>query len=112
MFKNFIKYYFRNLFRRKLFSFINITGLAFGIAFIILIGQYIYFEFSYNKEIKDVDNIYRLVDNEGKNYGLDYRTKDLILEKIPGVEGACLLNKYGIDLNINDKVFQIKDMLV
>ena len=98
--------------RRKLFSFINITGLAFGIAFIILIGQYIYFELSYNKGIKDVDDIYRLVDNDGKNYNLDYRTKDLILEKVPGVRDACLLNKYGIDLNVNDKVFQIKDMLV
>jgi putative ABC transport system permease protein len=112
VFKYFIKQYFRSIFRRKLFSFINIIGLAFAIAFIILIGQFIYFELSYNEGFKDLDNMYRLVDNEGKNYNLDYRTKDLILEKIPGVKDACLLNRFGIDLNVNEKVFRIEDMLI
>ena len=41
MFINLLKHYLRSITRRKLFSFINITGLAFSIAFLVLIGQFI-----------------------------------------------------------------------
>ena len=38
MFKNYLKTAFRNLSRNKVFSFINIAGLAIGMAAAILIG--------------------------------------------------------------------------
>ena len=53
MFLYSLKYYIRGLLRRKLFSFINIPGRAFGIAFMTLIGQFIYYEFSYNRSIEN-----------------------------------------------------------
>ena len=37
MFKNYVKVALRNLWKRKLYSFINITGLAIGIAACLLI---------------------------------------------------------------------------
>jgi putative ABC transport system permease protein len=112
MFTHLLKYYLRTISKRKLFSFINISGLAFGIAFILLIGQYIYTESNYNQDINNVSNIYRLIDDNNKNYGIDYRTKDLILENIPEVKNVSVLNRYGIEANVDNKIFHINDMLV
>lgn len=107
-----IKQYLRSISRRKLFSFINITGLAFGIAFMILIGQFVYYEFNYNTGLKNIDNIYRLINADENNYDADYRIKDQILESVPGVKNVSILNRFGTDANAGGKVFQIKDMLV
>jgi putative ABC transport system permease protein len=112
MILNYLKFYFRSINRRKLFSFINISGLAFGTAFIILIGQFIYNEFSVNRGLDNVENIYRLVDVGGDNYNIDYRIKDLILEKIPGVKNICMLNKTATDLNIGNDFHKIDNLLV
>ncbi len=48
MLKNYLKVAFRNLVRNKVYSFINITGLAVGLAVAILIGLWIWDELSYN----------------------------------------------------------------
>ena len=60
MFTNFFKIAFRNLARNKVFSFINIFGLAAGLATCLLIILYITDELSYDKHHKDADRIYRL----------------------------------------------------
>ena len=48
MFKNYLKVAFRNLFKEKVFSCINVFGLAIGIASFLLILQYVVFERSYD----------------------------------------------------------------
>ncbi len=88
------------------------AGLAFGIAFIVLIGQYIYFENSYNRDLPNIDNIYRLADGTSKDYNLDYRIKDRILESVPGVKDVCLLNHFGIDVYAENRSFSLKHMLM
>ncbi len=60
MFKNYLKIAVRNLFNQKVYSFINIFGLAFGLAACILVGLYILQEFSYDNYHTDAENIYRL----------------------------------------------------
>ena len=60
MFTNFIKVAFRNLTRNKVFSFINIFGLAAGLATCLLIILYITDELGYDKNFKDADRIYRV----------------------------------------------------
>lgn len=59
MFKNYIKIAARNLFKQKLHSIINITGLSFGIASCILIYLYVRNEWSYDKFHEKADNLYR-----------------------------------------------------
>lgn len=54
----------RNLWRQKLYSFINIFGLALGIAAFLLILEYISFEKSVNGFHKDLGSTYRLI-NQG-----------------------------------------------
>jgi ABC-type antimicrobial peptide transport system permease subunit len=61
MFQNYFKVGFRNLFRNKAYSFINISGLAVGMAVAIMIGLWIYDELSYNKYHKNYDRIGRVM---------------------------------------------------
>lgn len=50
----------RNLMKRKVFSFINIFGLAVGMASALLILTYVAFEFSFDKMHSKSDRIYRV----------------------------------------------------
>jgi len=71
MLLNFITIAYRNLFRHKMFSFINIVGLAFGIAASLLLLQYISFELSYDDFLTNTDNIYRIRHDTYKNGALE-----------------------------------------
>ena len=66
MLKNYLKIGFRNLWRNKLYSIINITGLAMGIAAFLLILEYVSFERSVNKFHKNVSGMYRLLNENSK----------------------------------------------
>jgi len=61
MLKNYFKIAFRNLLRYKGFSFINIFGLATGMACSLLIFLFVKDEISYDSFHKDSENIYRIV---------------------------------------------------
>ena len=61
MIKSFLKIALRNLLRHKVFSFINIMGLAVGMAACFLIFLYVSFEQSYDSFHSKAPNIYRLV---------------------------------------------------
>lgn len=67
MFKNYLKIALRNLKRDKIYSFINIFGLAIGIACCLLILLFINSEIDYDSFHEKADRIYR-VNNELK-YG-------------------------------------------
>jgi putative ABC transport system permease protein len=57
MFKNYFKIAWRNLWRNKGLSFINIFGLAIGMAFAMLIGLWIQYEISFDSFHKNRDRI-------------------------------------------------------
>ena len=60
MLKNYIKIAFRNLFRKKLYSFLNITGLAIGFACSFLLLFYIQDELSFDRFHEKGDRIFRV----------------------------------------------------
>jgi putative ABC transport system permease protein len=60
MFKNYFKIAFRNLWRNKGFSAINIFGLAIGLAVCLLITLFVVDELSYDKYNLNADRIYRV----------------------------------------------------
>ena len=60
MIRNYFKIAFRNLARNKAFSFINIFGLAVGLATCMLIMLYIFSELGYDQHNKDAASIYRV----------------------------------------------------
>ncbi|NUM80558.1 ABC transporter permease [bacterium] len=61
MFENYIKVALRNLIRGKLYSFINITGLAIGISCFMLIFLFIQDELRFDRFHSKADRIYRVV---------------------------------------------------
>ncbi|MFC1724778.1 ABC transporter permease [candidate division KSB1 bacterium] len=66
MFKNYFKIAFRNIKRQKAYSFINISGLALGMACCILILLWVQDELSYDKFHENFKNIYRVMSEGGK----------------------------------------------
>src|SRR3982074_1700187 len=60
MFKSYLTTAWRNIKKNKIFSFINIAGLAIGMAACLLILQYVNFELSYDQFNKNISDIYRV----------------------------------------------------
>ncbi len=67
MFKNYIKIAFRNIIKNKVYSFINITGLAIGIAGSLLILVYVAGQLSYESMHENRDRIVRVSVQFGKD---------------------------------------------
>src|SRR6202012_3824744 len=73
MFKNYLLVAFRNLTKNKGFSFINISGLAIGMAACLLILQYVSFELSFDNFHVKKDRIYRINQDRYDNGKLSTR---------------------------------------
>ncbi len=58
MLKNYFIIAWRNIFRHKFYSLVNIIGLSAGIAFAFLTGGYVWNELQVNAHIADADNQY------------------------------------------------------
>ena len=69
MFKNYLKVAFRKMLRQKIFSLINISGLAIGMAICILILLWVQDELNYDRFHTNAENIVRVVMND-QNYGI------------------------------------------
>lgn len=67
MFRNYLKVSFRNIFKNKGYSLINITGLATGLAVAILISLWIWDELSHNKYHKHYDRIAQVMQHQNFN---------------------------------------------
>jgi len=91
MLKNYFKIAFRNLWRNKIFTAINMAGLAVGLAVFLLIFEFIAFEWSTNRFHKNYDELYRLAitDKTGNNsYYVPPGFAPMLRDKIAGVEAA------------------------
>jgi putative ABC transport system permease protein len=60
MFRNYLKIAFRNLWRQKGYSFINISGLTIGLVCTLLIILYVMDELSFDRHFENADRIYRV----------------------------------------------------
>src|SRR6516162_2657097 len=61
MIKNYLRIAFRNLWKHRVFSFINIMGLTVGMTACFLIFLYVKFELSYDSFHSKANRIYRIV---------------------------------------------------
>ncbi|MCC6287056.1 MAG: ABC transporter permease [Chitinophagaceae bacterium] len=57
----FLKSAYRSLLKNKVFSILNISGLAIGMAACFFIFQYVYYERSYESYNPNAANIYRVL---------------------------------------------------
>ena len=67
MIRNYLKIAWRNLAKNKIYSFINILGLATGMAVAILIGLWIYDELSYNTYHQSYDRVAQVRQKQTSN---------------------------------------------
>jgi putative ABC transport system permease protein len=67
MFKNYLVLAFRNLLKRKLYSFINIFGLATGVAVCLVILKYVDFQLSYDDFQQNASSLYRTITTNFRN---------------------------------------------
>ncbi|MCB2195657.1 MAG: ABC transporter permease [Bacteroidetes bacterium] len=95
MFRNYIKVALRNLFRNKIYSLINILGLAVGLAATILLFLYVRLELSYDKHFKEHEQIYRVLSHSTRagEQEIDmpitlYEIPEEVTSKIPEVAYA------------------------
>jgi len=67
MIKNYFKIAWRNLLKNRLFSFINIGGLAIGMAVSFMLLIYVYNEFSFDKNNINASRLYKVMRNQPSN---------------------------------------------
>lgn len=79
MFQNNFKFAIRNFWRHKIYSAINVSGLAISMACCILIFRYVQFELAFDKHHRHFNQIYRLLEGS-----------ELTGEKSAVMEGALL----------------------
>jgi putative ABC transport system permease protein len=96
---NYIKIAWRNLTKQKLYSAINISGLAVGLAVCMMIMMYVTHEMSYDGFHQNVKNIFMLTEQmnmQGQQINIErmsYATGTIISQRVPGVNGCTRIYK-------------------
>jgi putative ABC transport system permease protein len=96
MFKNNLKIAWRNLLKSKTYSFINIAGLAAGMAVAMIIGLWISDELSANRLFKNYDTIYQVMMHQtfdgkrGTQTALPYPIGEELKAKFPDMKGVAM----------------------
>jgi predicted permease len=95
MFTNYIKITLRNLWKNKGYSFLNIAGLAIGIACAALIFLWVEDELDYNHYFSNRDNLYKVKDHQtydGTTFTFDATPGPLaagMKAEIPGIKNTA-----------------------
>jgi putative ABC transport system permease protein len=91
MLENYLKIAWRNLIKNRMHSFINIAGLAVGMAVAMLIGLWIWDELSFNKSFQNYDRIAQVMQHQTFNGDVNSQTP------VPYLMGDELKKNYGSD---------------
>jgi putative ABC transport system permease protein len=113
MIKNYFKIAWRNLWKNKGYSLINIGGLAVGMAVAMLIGLWMYDELSANKQHKNYNSIYQVMmyqtfnGQRGAQYALPYPMGEELKNKYPDFKAVAMCD-WGSNgsLVVDNKKFQ------
>jgi len=111
MIKNYFKIAWRNLWKNKGFSFINIAGLATGMCGAILIFTWIQNELSFDQFHKNADDLYKVWNRSDKDAGNNVYTWDVtaapiapeLKQKFPEVKATARVYWP------NDRLFNYKE---
>jgi ABC-type antimicrobial peptide transport system permease subunit len=110
MLKNYFRIAWRNISRHKVYTAINVTGLAMGICACIVIYLITDFEFSFDRDHPDRDRIYRIVGEakmpDGNTFFLNSVLGDMgmggLETQIPGFETKAAFYDYTAGVSIPD----------
>lgn len=106
---NYIKIALRQLYKNKVFSIINITGLTLGFLCFIILGLYVHDELSFDTFHKDADRTYRVLQHEKQDNGEDRHVGSVaallasnLKTQFPEVEDALRIYSIGRSTVGND----------
>jgi len=111
MFRNYLLVTFRNLWKNKIFTLINIVGLGIALSVCIVAFFNHIFNYEFDRFNENFNEIYRVNcfrDMEGREqeYGISPSTLGLqIKQDIPGVFRAARLQRTGSPVKVGDNVF-------
>ena len=119
MIGSYIKTSRRNLLHNKLFSFINIVGLAISMSVGLLLIAFLLDLYSYDRFHENGETIYRITSvrtfngDRGKFATTSIKAGKLIRQKVPidqyaGAEVAILRNDFSQDATVGDNIIPIK----
>jgi putative ABC transport system permease protein len=98
MLRNYIKIAFRSLIKNSAYSFINIGGLAIGLASSILILLWVVDEYSYDRFHQNYNSIYKLYQSQqwaqgiGTGNAMPYPMKEAIMNKSSQIKSVVMTN--------------------
>lgn len=117
MFRNYFKTSLRSIARNRLFSFINVFGLAVSMSVCLLMITILTEVKSYDSFHTDASDIYRITNNykylDMQDYSLFASTSVIagkrLKEEIPGIEAATLMRRnFGGDFEIEKQKFALR----
>lgn len=116
---NYLKVAFRNIFRSKFYSFINISSITIGIVVSVMVLQYFFYETNYDAFYEDNDRVYRIITNVYNKEGvLNFVSAtnfpalaSTLLEEAPTVEAATNITGTQVLMRRNDNIFQETGMV-
>lgn len=119
MIKNYFKTAFRNLWKNKASSFINIFGLTIGLCSCLLIGLYIQHELSYDNFQVKGDRIVRTIMAYKFDGGTEMKKGNFTSARVaprfkqvfPEIESAVRMTKYSRIVHYNDKLINEKNFM-
>ncbi len=113
----FLKLAFRQIFKNRLFSFVNFTGLAIGLAFCFLTFIWYQFEHSYDRHYPTADRLFRMdyvINFTGSAFTLTTTPtpfQPLLKDFFPEIENSARLFSRNISLRVpgNHREFELEN---
>ena len=113
MFRNYLTIALRNIVRHKLYSFINIAGLAVGLTSVIFVILFVRDELSYDKWIAGTQNLYRVEMTARMPDGnslvmavIPFAMPEAMLNEVPGVTAMTRVFMNPMTLTVGDRQFR------
>ena len=114
VFKNYFKTAWRSLQKNKAYSTLNILGLATGMGIALIIGLWVYYQYSYDKFLPDYKQVYQVRRNfygngDTMNYGgTSLKLATILRTQVPEIQSVAETDGFGMHgLMVADKKFYL-----
>src|SRR6476659_1366189 len=115
MFKNYLTTAWRSLQKNKAYSALNILGLATGTGVALIIGLWVYYQYSFDKFLPDYKQVYQVRRNfygngDTMTYGgTSLKLVNVLRSQVPEIQYVAETDGFGMHgLMVADKKFYIK----
>ena len=119
MLKSYFKIAWRNISKHKIYSFINVLGLAIGICGFLVIFLIVHYDLSFDNFHPDKERIYRIVGDlktaSGEDIDLNrapYSLQSSLHQVVPGIEKIAGFNPINAKIIVHNDQGRIKILIV